>query len=95
VVILAREVGVTVLRFWVIRHGVIPASRGGKLKTMLQGIAIGLYILPLTGWLADLRAWIMVAAVVVTLVTGLDYVVKAVRLRRTGRSALPPPAAGT
>src|SRR6266568_4460115 len=45
-VILVREVGVTVLRFWVIRHGVIAASRGGKIKTVLQIVAIGLYILP-------------------------------------------------
>ena len=48
-VILVREVGVTVLRFWVIRHGVIAASRGGKAKTVVQALAIGLYILPLTG----------------------------------------------
>ena len=45
-VILVRELGVTLLRFWVIRHGVIAASRGGKIKTVLQMIAIGLYILP-------------------------------------------------
>ncbi len=45
-VILARELGVTVLRFWVIRHGVIAASRGGKIKTLLQVLAIGLYVLP-------------------------------------------------
>ena len=49
VVILFREVGVTLLRFWVIRHGVIAASRGGKAKTVLQALAIGLYILPLSG----------------------------------------------
>ena len=47
VVILVREVGVTLLRFWVIRHGVIAASRGGKLKTVVQALAIGFYILPL------------------------------------------------
>ena len=51
--ILVREVGVTLLRFWVIRHGVIAASRGGKLKTLLQAVAIGLYVLPLHGWLHD------------------------------------------
>ena len=51
VVMLGREAGVTMLRFWVIRHGVIPASRGGKVKTMLQTVAIGLYLLPLSGWL--------------------------------------------
>ncbi len=82
-VVLAREVGVTVLRFWVIRHGVIPASRGGKLKTLLQGVAIGLYVLPLGGWLRTLSAVILAVAVVVTLVTGADYVARAVSLRRS------------
>jgi len=82
VVVLAREVGITALRFWVIRHGVIPASRGGKAKTMLQGIAIGMYTLVMTGPLASSRAWFMAAAVIITVATGLDYVVKAVRMRR-------------
>ncbi len=86
-VILVREVGVTVLRFWVIRHGVIAASRGGKVKTMLQGVAIGLFVLPLTGWLHGV-AWVfMVAAIVVAIATGIDYVARAVRLRRSGRAA--------
>ncbi|HUL97934.1 MAG TPA: CDP-diacylglycerol--glycerol-3-phosphate 3-phosphatidyltransferase, partial [Mycobacterium sp.] len=49
VVILVREIGVTVLRFVVLHRGVIPASRGGKLKTLVQAIAIGLFILPLSG----------------------------------------------
>ncbi len=84
---LVREFGVTLLRFWVIRHGVIPASRGGKLKTVLQVIAIGLYLLPLTGPLATSRAWVMGAALVVTLVTGVDYVARAVRLRRTATAS--------
>ncbi len=87
VVVLVREVGVTLLRFWVIRHGVIPASRGGKAKTLLQAIAIGLYVLPLTGWLRTLSAVILAAAVVLTLVTGVDYVARALALRRTGRVA--------
>ena len=84
VVILARELGVTGLRFWVIRHGVIPASRGGKVKTLLQGVAIGLYILPLSGGWHDLAAVIMAAAVLLTVVTGVDYVSRAVSLRRRG-----------
>jgi len=89
VVVLTREVGVTLLRLWVIRHGVMPASRGGKLKTVLQGVAIGLYVLPLAGWLATGRAWMMAAAVLVTVVTGIDYVARALRLRRTSpRAAL-------
>jgi CDP-diacylglycerol---glycerol-3-phosphate 3-phosphatidyltransferase len=82
IAILVREFGITLLRFWVIRHGVIPASRGGKLKTLLQVIAIGLYLLPLTGVLASARAWVMGAAVIVTLITGVDYIARAVRLRR-------------
>jgi len=87
VVILVREIGVTALRFFVIRHGVIPASRGGKAKTLLQNVAIGLYILPLTGWAATMRFWLMAAAVVITVVTGADYVARAVRLRRTSERA--------
>ena len=65
----------------------MPAGRGGKLKTLLQGVAIGLYVLPLTGLLATGRAWVMALAVVVTVVTGLDYVARAVRLRRTSPRA--------
>ena len=85
--VLVREVGVTLLRFWVIRHGVIPASRGGKLKTVLQGVAIGLYVLPLSGLLASSRAVVMVLAVVVTVVTGVDYVARALTLRQTSERA--------
>ena len=89
VVVLVREVGVTLLRFFVIRHGVMPASRGGKVKTLLQGLAIGLFVLPLSGALHGLAVVLMAAAVVVTVVTGLDYVVRAVHLRRTSdRAAL-------
>ncbi len=83
VVILVREVGVTLLRFWVIRRGVIPASRGGKVKTTLQAVAIGLYVLPLhSGWHV-LAVVVMVLALVLTLVTGVDYVFRAVNLRRS------------
>ncbi|GAB1327186.1 CDP-diacylglycerol--glycerol-3-phosphate 3-phosphatidyltransferase [Streptomyces sennicomposti] len=83
-VILGRELGITLLRFLVIRYGVIPASRGGKLKTLTQGVAVGMYVLALTGWLATLRFWVMAAAVVLTVVTGLDYVRQAIVLRRRG-----------
>ncbi|HET6860722.1 MAG TPA: CDP-diacylglycerol--glycerol-3-phosphate 3-phosphatidyltransferase [Streptomyces sp.] len=86
-VILFRELGITLMRFWVIRHAVIPASRGGKMKTLIQGIAVGMYVLALTGPLASLRFWVMAAAVVLTVVTGLDYVRQAVLLRRAGLAA--------
>jgi CDP-diacylglycerol--glycerol-3-phosphate 3-phosphatidyltransferase len=82
-VILVREFGVTVLRFWVIRHGVIPASRGGKAKALAQNLAILLFILPIgLGWL---RLVAMSIAVILTVATGLDYVVRALRLRNEGR----------
>jgi len=97
VVILGRELGITLLRFLVIRYGVIPASRGGKLKTLTQGVAVGMYVLALTGWLATLRYWVMAAAIVLTVVTGLDYVRQAIVLRRRGiaeRRAAPEEAQG-
>ncbi|MCO5966805.1 CDP-diacylglycerol--glycerol-3-phosphate 3-phosphatidyltransferase [Actinoallomurus soli] len=84
IAILVRELGITLLRFVVIRYGVIAASRGGKLKTMLQVIAIGLYVMP--GPIDPLRWIVMGAATVVTVVTGLDYLVKAWRLWRDGRA---------
>ncbi|MFG2843215.1 CDP-diacylglycerol--glycerol-3-phosphate 3-phosphatidyltransferase [Kitasatospora sp. NPDC048296] len=87
VVILARELGITLMRFWVIRYGVIPASRGGKLKTLTQGTAVGMYVLPLTGWLATGRAVLMALAVVLTVATALDYIGQALRLRREGTAA--------
>jgi CDP-diacylglycerol---glycerol-3-phosphate 3-phosphatidyltransferase len=81
--ILARELGITVLRFAVIKRGVIAASQGGKLKTLLQIIAICLYVLPASlGLPALVKEVVMGAALVVTLVTGADYVVRAVRLSR-------------
>jgi CDP-diacylglycerol--glycerol-3-phosphate 3-phosphatidyltransferase len=83
VLVLAREIGITLLRFVIIRHGVMPASRGGKVKTFLQAIAIGLYLLPLSG-AAHLVAEVMMGlAVALTLITGLDYLVRADRLRRS------------
>ena len=86
--ILVREVGVTLLRFWVLRHGVIAASRGGKAKTVVQALAIGLYTLPLDGLFGTARWWVMAVAVVLTVVTGLDYVYRALVLRRTSARAM-------
>ncbi|WP_030902500.1 CDP-diacylglycerol--glycerol-3-phosphate 3-phosphatidyltransferase [Streptomyces sp. NRRL F-5126] len=86
-VILARELGITLMRFWVIRHGVIAASRGGKMKTLAQGTAVGMYVLALTDWWGTFRFWVMAVAVVLTVVTGLDYVRQAVVLRRKGLAA--------
>ncbi|BCY14419.1 CDP-diacylglycerol--glycerol-3-phosphate 3-phosphatidyltransferase [Actinoplanes sp. L3-i22] len=85
--ILIREWGVTALRFWVIRYSVIPASRGGKLKTGLQTLAIAWYLWPVPEPFDVVGVWVMYAALVVTLVTGVDYVLEALRLRRGARTA--------
>ncbi|MFP5345908.1 MAG: CDP-diacylglycerol--glycerol-3-phosphate 3-phosphatidyltransferase [Actinomycetes bacterium] len=86
VVVLVRELGITLLRIVVIRHGIMPASHGGKIKTVAQATAIGLYLLPLGTWFGawarDVAWVVMLVAVALTVVTGLDYVVQAVRLRR-------------
>lgn len=89
IVILVRELGITLLRFAVIRYGVMPASRGGKLKTVVQTLAIFLYLLvPALGSWAQLPALVvMMAALAITVVTGIDYVVQAVRLRRSARNS--------
>ena len=92
VLILVREWGVTAVRFWVIRHGVMAAGRGGKLKTMLQAMALGLYILPLDllplASVTTVIAFVLLlAALVVTAVTGVDYVIDALRLRQTSERA--------
>ena len=80
-VILVREWGVTALRFWVIRYGVIPASRGGKLKTALQTAAIAWFLWPFPEPIDVVGTVLMVAALIVTVVTGVDYVFQALRLR--------------
>lgn len=84
IVIASREIGVTLLRFWVIRHGVIPASRGGKAKTMAQVLAIGLFLLPLSAAFEPVKWSMMIIALVLTVVTGVDYVIRALRLRAIG-----------
>jgi CDP-diacylglycerol--glycerol-3-phosphate 3-phosphatidyltransferase len=80
--ILAREWGITALRFWVLRYGVIPASRGGKVKTALQTAAIAWYLWPVPPPYDGIGRWIMAVALVVTVLTGVDYIARAVRLRR-------------
>jgi len=98
IVVLVREWGITLLRVWVIRYGVMAAGSGGKLKTVLQTVALGAFILPLKllegGWATvGLVLWwvaaaVMAAAVALTVVTGVDYVIKALRVRRDGRADL-------
>ncbi|HSN35168.1 MAG TPA: CDP-diacylglycerol--glycerol-3-phosphate 3-phosphatidyltransferase [Arthrobacter sp.] len=87
ILILVREWGVTALRFFVIRYGVIPASRGGKLKTVIQTVAIFLYILPLAAiapWLGIAAFAVMMVALAITVWTGGEYVIEALKLRASG-----------
>ncbi|MBB2942304.1 CDP-diacylglycerol--glycerol-3-phosphate 3-phosphatidyltransferase [Actinoplanes lutulentus] len=81
IAILVREWGVTALRFWVIRYGIIPASRGGKLKTGLQIVAIAWYLWPVPEPFQWIGVVLMGAALVVTVVTGVAYLVEALRMR--------------
>jgi len=89
VVILVRELGITVMRLLVLRYVVLPASRGGKVKTVLQSIAIGLYLLPLGSLptaVSFVAAVTMGLAVAATVVTGVEYVLRVVQIRRTART---------
>lgn len=79
VVILARELGITVFRLAVINRGVIPANRGGKIKTMAQGLAVGFYVLPLPHWLYWFRNSFMAVAIALTIGTGYWYVALAMK----------------
>jgi CDP-diacylglycerol--glycerol-3-phosphate 3-phosphatidyltransferase len=86
IVILVRELGITAFRFAVLRKRVIPASRGGKLKTIAQSIAISLFLVPLWTVLGDWVLWlnwsVMAIALVLTVVTGADYLIQAWRENR-------------
>ena len=108
IIILIRELGITVLRFFMIRIAVMPASRGGKIKTVLQTVAIGLFLLlrPVAHIVPEgvtfallILAWVvMVAAIVVTVVTGIDYCLQAAKLAKdshAGNAAAGDDPAGT
>ncbi len=93
IVIMVRELGITALRFVMLRRTVMPASQGGKLKTVLQMTGLVLLLVPWQMLLGPLPADIaralgyaaIGAAVAVTVVTGVDYVVEAVRITRQDR----------
>jgi CDP-diacylglycerol--glycerol-3-phosphate 3-phosphatidyltransferase len=85
--ILVREAAITALRFVVIRRVVLPAGRGGKAKTALQALAITLLLLPLAGRWHTAAVAVMVGAVVLTVATGIDYLVTIVRVLRRAEPA--------
>ncbi|GAB6952931.1 CDP-diacylglycerol--glycerol-3-phosphate 3-phosphatidyltransferase [Corynebacterium simulans] len=76
VVILVREFGITFWRMALLRQGkVVPASKGGKLKTVLQSLAVAMYLCPLPSWMDIPSFVVMLIAVVVTVVTGVQYLI--------------------
>jgi len=87
IVILVREWGITLLRFLILKYGVMAANRGGKLKTVMQSIAIVMYLLPLPSWLHVVGVVVMWVALILTVLTGLDYLWEAYRLRKRALAA--------
>ncbi len=92
IVVLVREWGITLMRFVVRKHGVMPAGQNGKIKTTLQALAIGGYLLPFEIWdnpPSDVLRWIthivMAAALAITLSTAVVYVRDARKLRRDSK----------
>ena len=93
VLILVREIGITVFRFAMLSDRVIPASRGGKLKTIAQSVAISLALLPLWLVFGEWIHWVntitMTIALLLTVYTGIEYLVAA---RRENRQPKPNPS---
>lgn len=80
VVVLGREVAITVMRSLLARHAMIPAGRGGKAKALTQNLAVVLHLLPLAGAAVALRTPVLLVAVLATVLTGLDYARQGARL---------------
>ena len=86
VIILVRELGITVYRLVVVNQKVIAASSGGKLKTIFQGVMVGFVVSPLTAWFPYdwyriFEGSLVAISVVLTVYSGLQYVVAAIRAR--------------
>jgi CDP-diacylglycerol--glycerol-3-phosphate 3-phosphatidyltransferase len=91
IVVLGREILITVFRLIMLPKRVIPASRGGKAKTLSQAIALGSWLTPtwlvLGEWVFVLNDWLMGLAVVLTVVTGIDYLIRGARAPRSTDAA--------
>ncbi|MDN6177628.1 MAG: CDP-diacylglycerol--glycerol-3-phosphate 3-phosphatidyltransferase [Micrococcaceae bacterium] len=93
IVILVRELGITLLRFAVLRRGVIAASRGGKLKTVPQTAGLFLLLLPFTPaitWLSIVALIVILLAALITVYTGIDYIIQAARMAPAGQGTETP-----
>lgn len=87
IVILVREWAITIHRFTLVHEHVVAAAWMGKIKTVVQGVALSWALLPLHG-LVGQAAWVvvtqvlMILALVLTVASGIDYLVAQVRGRR-------------
>ncbi|MGH2795509.1 MAG: CDP-diacylglycerol--glycerol-3-phosphate 3-phosphatidyltransferase [Actinomycetota bacterium] len=80
-VIIGREIVVTALRLVAERRGQgFPASLAGKAKTGVQLVAILLYILPLGSVWDPLKNSVLGLAIALTVISGLDYLIRAPKL---------------
>jgi CDP-diacylglycerol--glycerol-3-phosphate 3-phosphatidyltransferase len=90
IVILIRELGITVYRLIVVKHQVVAASNGGKLKTILQSVLIGSLVSPLNSllspWYVTVEAWLTLAVLISTVYTGVQYLILAARARNQRES---------
>jgi len=90
IVVLIREIGITVYRFMVVSDHVLAAAWMGKLKTLAQAVALSLALLPLAGIVGDWIVWVNVVtmwiAVILTIASGIDYIVSEVRGKRAKAS---------
>lgn len=73
ILILIREIGITLFRLLVIKNGVIPASKGGKIKTLTQNFGVGFFILPLPAWLDWFKYGFISVAIILTITSAYDY----------------------
>jgi CDP-diacylglycerol--glycerol-3-phosphate 3-phosphatidyltransferase len=73
ILILTREIGITLFRLLVIKNGVIPASKGGKIKTLTQNFGVGFFILPLPTWLDWFKYGFISVAIILTITSAYDY----------------------
>lgn len=85
IVVLVREWGITLYRLVVSSRTVIAADWAGKAKTMAQGFALPLALLPLQAWVGEWGVWAcvvtMTVAVALTIYSGLEFVWHAWRSR--------------
>jgi CDP-diacylglycerol--glycerol-3-phosphate 3-phosphatidyltransferase len=90
-VILIREWGITIMRFALKKYEVLPAGRGGKLKTVFQSVAIAMLLMPLDylpGWVKTVAWTVLAIALALTILTGIDYALDGWALRQKARAAI-------